>query len=63
MRIITRQVNEGIIIGEEIHVTVLDIYEDHVRLAISTPNSVPSYWEETVYWDQESDVVALQHAE
>ena len=62
MRIITRQVNEGIMIGDDIHVTVLEIGEDHVRLAISTASSTPSYREETVYWDQESDVVALQHA-
>ena len=63
MRIITRQVNEGIVIGDDIHVTVLDIHEDHVRLAISRPDSNPSYWEETVYWNQEAEVETLQYAE
>jgi carbon storage regulator CsrA len=45
-----RQVNEGLVIGEDIHVTVLDIRADHVRLAISSPNDQPSYWEETLFW-------------
>jgi carbon storage regulator CsrA len=48
---LTRQVNEGLVIGEDIHVTVLDIRADHVRLAISSPNDEPSYWEETLYWE------------
>jgi carbon storage regulator CsrA len=49
MQFVTRRVNEGIIIGDDIHVTVLDIRDDHVRLAISSPNDFPPYWEETVY--------------
>ena len=48
---LTRQVNEGLVIGDDIHVTVLDIHEDHVRLAISSPNDEPSYREETLYWE------------
>jgi carbon storage regulator CsrA len=48
---LTRQVNEGLVIGEDIHVTVLDVQADHVRLAISSPNDEPSYWEETLYWE------------
>lgn len=60
MRIITRQVNQSLIIGDDIHVTVLDIYEDHVRLAISSPNDSPSYWEETLYWTESPAVRELQ---
>ena len=48
MLLMTRQVNEGLVIGDDIHVTVLDIYDDHVRLAISSPNDEPSYREETL---------------
>ncbi len=48
---LTRQVNEGLVIGEDIHVTVLDIQTNQVRLAISSPNDEPSYWEETLYWE------------
>ena len=52
MQIISRRVNESLVIGDEIHVTVLEIRDDHVRLAISSPSECPSYWEETVYWEQ-----------
>jgi len=51
MQMITRRVNEGLVIGNDIHVTVLDICEDCVRLAISSPNRIPPYREETLYWD------------
>jgi carbon storage regulator CsrA len=51
MQMITRRVNEGLVIGNDIHVTVLDISRDNVRLAISSPNNTPSYWEQTLYWE------------
>ena len=51
MQMITRRVNEGVVIGNDIHVTVLDIGQDRVRLAISSPSNTPPYWEETLYWD------------
>ena len=59
MQIISRRVNESLVIDDEIHVTVLDIREDHVRLAISSPHECPSYWEETVYWEQPEEAEAL----
>ena len=52
MQMITRRVNEGLVIDNEIHVTVLDICQDYVRLAISSPNDTPSYREETLYWEE-----------
>jgi carbon storage regulator CsrA len=52
MQMITRRVNEGLVIGSDIHVTVLDICDDCVRLAISSPKTNPQYWEETIYWEQ-----------
>ena len=51
-RLISRHANEGIVIGDDIHVTVLNVYTDHVRLAISSPRDVPSYWEQTLYMEQ-----------
>ena len=51
MQIISRKENEGLVIGDEIHVTVLTIRETEVRLGISSPNDYPSYWEETLYWE------------
>ena len=55
MHIVTRQVNEGIVIGGNLHVTVLEVHEDRVRLAISCPDAVPSYREETLYFDRAAD--------
>jgi|GEM_PF-672028 carbon storage regulator CsrA len=57
MQMITRRVNESLVIGSDIHVTVLDICKNFVRLAISSPKHDPQYWEQTLYWDdaQEDD--------
>jgi carbon storage regulator CsrA len=52
MQMITRRVNEGLVIENDIHVTVLDICQDYVRIAISSPNNTPPYREETLYWDE-----------
>jgi carbon storage regulator CsrA len=49
MQMITRRVNESLVIGSDIHVTVLDICKDCVRLAISSPENFPQYWEQTLY--------------
>jgi carbon storage regulator CsrA len=55
MQMITRRVNEGLVIGSDIHVTVLDICENCVRLAISSPKNFPQYWEQTLYWSEARD--------
>src|SRR5262245_25150205 len=60
MRMISRRENEGVVIGDNIYVTVLDIHEDHVRLAISSPNDLPSYREETLYWEEADEPRELQ---
>ena len=60
MQIITRQVNEGVVIGDNIHVTVLDICDNQVRLGISSPNECPSYWEQTLYWEEARNTRELQ---
>lgn len=49
LRTIFRRENEGLAIGDDIRVTVLEVGTDHVRLAISTANDVPSYREETLW--------------
>ncbi len=51
MQMISRRVDEGFVIENDIHVTVLDICEDYVRLAISSPNNTLPYREETLYWE------------
>lgn len=56
MRTFTRQVNQGLVIGENLHVTVLEIQEDSVRLAIECPDQDPSYWEEVLFVDNPAAV-------
>ena len=52
MRVLTRLVDEGVVIGDHVHVTVLEIHDDHVRLGISCPRAEApetcDYWEEIV---------------
>jgi carbon storage regulator CsrA len=60
MQVISRQVNEGLVIGEEIIVTVLEILNDCVRLGISNPNNDPEYWEETLFWEHAEAACELQ---
>ncbi len=52
MRVMTREVNQGVIIGENVHVTVLEIRGNLVRLGISCPRaeypSLSDYREEIV---------------
>jgi len=49
MKFISRRENEGLVIGDDICVTVLQIRNDYVRLAVSCPRLTPSYWEETLF--------------
>jgi carbon storage regulator CsrA len=65
MQMITRRVNEGLVIEnqiEDIHVTVLHICQEYVRLAISSPNNSPPYREETLYWEESSRTAAAESA-
>jgi len=49
MIVISRHVNESVVIGEDIVVTVLEVSDDHVRLGITSPHNNPPYWEHTLY--------------
>lgn len=62
MKIISRRENEGLVIGDDISVTVLQIRNDHVRLAVSCPRLTPSYWEETLFVASESSELELSVA-
>ena len=50
MQIISRSVNEGLVIDDNVRVTVLEIQHNRVRLGIETPNQAPYYREEVVYF-------------
>jgi carbon storage regulator CsrA len=60
MKIISRRENEGLVIGHDISVTVLQIENDYVRLAIACPRLTPSYWEETLFLENAEEPAALQ---
>jgi carbon storage regulator len=59
MHVISRGVNEGLVIGDDISVTVLEVQDEFVRLGICSPNEVPAYREETVYMQPIQECEAL----
>jgi len=46
MLALTRKVNESIIIGNNIEITVLEIRGDQVKIGINAPKSIPVYRKE-----------------
>ena len=46
MLILTRQINETIMIGDDIEVTIVDVKGGKVRLGISAPKMVPIHRQE-----------------
>ncbi len=49
MQVIARSANEGLVIGDDIVVTVLEIQSTFVRLGIETPKQAPYYREEILH--------------
>ena len=62
MRIFDSAEDESIIVGDDIEVKVLEINEDYVRLAISSPAHDPAYREETIFLDEEPKTSLLEFA-
>ena len=56
MHIFTRQVNEGVVIGDDIRVTILEVGEDFVRLSVSSEGDAPHY-EEFVLAGPRTDIL------
>jgi len=48
MLVLTRRVNERIVIGDDITVTVLEVRGDQVRLGIEAPRDVKVFREEVL---------------
>ena len=63
MRIISRSVNEGLVIDDNVRVTVLEIQRHQVRLGIETPNQAPYYREEVLHFDDDDDGLAAESEE
>jgi len=55
MRVYTRGVDEGLMIGNSVQVNVLEVQTDCVRLAIIDPDASPSYREEVLYLPSDDD--------
>ncbi|MBS0202738.1 MAG: carbon storage regulator [Planctomycetes bacterium] len=55
MRVYTRGVDEGLMIGKTVQVNVLEVQTNCVRLAIIDPDASPTYREEVLYLPSESD--------
>ncbi len=53
MLVLTRRINERIVIGDDIIVTVLEVHGEHVRLGIDAPRSVKVFREEILDRDRE----------
>lgn len=60
MRIFTRGENQSLLIDQDITLTVLGVYPDHVRLAISAPRSSPTYWETDLYLPEGIDLESIE---
>lgn len=46
MLALSRKINESIMIGNDIEITILDIKGDQIKIGISAPKSVPIYRKE-----------------
>lgn len=55
MQVFQRGVNESLVIGRDVVVTVLEIQPHCVRIAVQNPDAVPSYYEETLYFEEGDD--------
>jgi carbon storage regulator len=51
MLVLTRRVNERIVIGDDVTVTVLEVRGDQVRLGIEAPRDVKVFREEVLHRD------------
>lgn len=59
MQVFQRGVDESLVIGHDVVVTVLEILPSCVRLGITDPNNIPEYWEETLYFEEATEDSSL----
>ena len=55
MNVYSCGVNEGLMIGDNLQVTVLEIKNDEVRIGITSSDGEERYWEETLYLGQKEE--------
>lgn len=62
MLALSRKLNESIMIGNDIEITILEIKGDQVKVGISAPKVVPIYRKEIYLQIQQSNKEAAQGA-
>lgn len=55
MLALSRKINESIMIGNDVEITILDIKGDQIKLGIAAPKSVPIYRKEIYVQIQEAN--------
>ncbi len=60
MLALSRKLNESIMIGNEVEITVLEVKGDQVKIGISAPKSVPIYRKEIYLQIKESNEEAAK---
>jgi len=61
MLALSRKINESIMIGHDIEITVLEIKGEQVKLGINAPKSVPLYRKEIYVQIQEANKEAVSN--
>jgi carbon storage regulator len=61
MLVLSRKRGEGVVIGEHVTVTVLEVRGDRVKLGFAAPAELPINREE-IHWKMEGPLPVLAHA-
>lgn len=61
MLVLTRKIGEKVIIGDDVSVTILGLFGNHVRLGITSPKSVDIHREEIYVKIQNENQVSNTH--
>lgn len=63
MLALARKVNQSIMIGNDVEITILEIKGDQIKLGINAPKSVPIYRKEIFAQIQEENKNAVQEVD
>lgn len=60
MLVLTRQLNESIMIGDDVEITIVDVRGEKVRLGIRAPREIPVHRKEVYLAIRQANVEATQ---